>query len=66
MTFAKALRFADTQEVEVTASIFNVFNSDAFWQWNYRGGTQTWNPNYRTQLNRNEPRGLQLQFNYRF
>ncbi len=66
MTFAKAFRFADTQEVEVTASIFNVFNSDVFWQWNYRGGTQNWNPNYLTFLNRNEPRGLQLQFNYRF
>ena len=66
MTFAKAIRFADTQEFEVTASIFNMFNSDVYWQWNYRGGTQIFNPNYRTQLNRNEPRGLQLQFNYRF
>jgi hypothetical protein len=66
MTFGKAFRFGDTQEVEVAASIFNVFNTDVFWQWNYRGGTKTWDPNYRTFLNRNEPRGLQLQFTYRF
>ena len=66
MTVGKKFRFGDTQEVEFAASIFNVFNTDVFWQWNYRGGTQIFNPNYRTHLNRQEPRGLQLQFNYRF
>jgi hypothetical protein len=66
LTVGKRFRFADTQEVEIAASIFNVFNTDVFWQWNYRGGTKNYDPNYRTYLNRQEPRGLQLQFNYRF
>ena len=66
MTVGKRFRFGDTQEVEIAASIFNVFNTDVFWQWNYRGGTKIFDPNYRTHLNRQEPRGLQMQFNYRF
>ena len=66
LNVGKVFHFATTQEFEVTASIFNVFNSSKHHQFTYSFANRVFSSNYAQQRNLQAAQALQLTFRWRF
>jgi hypothetical protein len=62
----KKIPLGGSKEVEVAANLLNLFNADGYWQYNYNGASELFNPNYLQMRNQQYPRSLQLNFAFRF
>jgi hypothetical protein len=66
LKIAKKFPLGGTKEVEVAANLLNLFNGDDFWQYNYNGASELFNPNYLQMRNLQYARSAQLFFAFRF
>lgn len=62
----KKFKMLGAREVEVSGSIFNLLNAGGFWQYNYNGASEKFNPNFLQMRNLQYARALQMNFAFRY
>ncbi len=62
----KKINLGGTKEAEISANLMNLLNADGYWQYNYNGASELFNPNYLQPRNQQYPRSLQMLFAFRF
>ncbi len=62
----KKIPLGGTRELEIAANILNLLNGDDYWQYNYNGASELFNPNYLQNRNLQYARSLQMFFAFRF
>jgi Carboxypeptidase regulatory-like domain/TonB dependent receptor len=62
----KKIPLGGTKEAEISANLMNLLNADGYWQYNYNGASELFNPNYLQPRNQQYPRSLQMMFAFRF
>jgi hypothetical protein len=63
---AKKFALGGTREVELALNLMNLLNGDNFWQYNYNGASELFNPNYLQMRNLQYARSYQAFFAFRF
>jgi GWxTD domain-containing protein len=63
---AKKISLGGTREVEIAGNLLNLLNGDDFWQYNYNGASELFNPNYLQKRNLQYARSFQMFFAFRF
>lgn len=66
LKIGKKVRFGGAREAEISGSIMNLLNSADYWQYNYNGASELFNPNYLQKRNLQYARGFQMNFAFRF
>ncbi|MGQ0733645.1 MAG: carboxypeptidase regulatory-like domain-containing protein [Acidobacteriota bacterium] len=62
----KVLRFGRSRQVEVSGSLFNLFNAGGFHQFTYSSAWATFSPNFLQMRSRQNPRAMQLTMVFRY
>jgi len=62
----KKIPLGGTREAEISGNIMNLFNADGYWQYNYNGASELFNPNYLQPRNQQYPLSFQMMFAFRF
>lgn len=62
----KKIPLGGTREAEVSGNIMNLFNANDYWQYNYNGASELFNPNYLQPRNQQYPLSFQMMFAFRF
>jgi hypothetical protein len=62
----KKFSLGGSREAEISANLLNILNGDEYWQYNYAGASELFNPNYLQMRNQQYPRSLQMNFAFRF
>ncbi len=66
LKIGKKFPLGGTRELEVAGNLFNILNGDNFWQYNYNGASELFNPNYLQMRNLQAARSFQMFFAFRF
>ncbi len=62
----KKIALGGTREVEIAGNLLNLLNGADFWQYNYNGASELFNPNYLQKRNLQYARSFQMLFAFRF
>jgi hypothetical protein len=62
----KKFALGGTREVEIAGNLLNLFNGDNYWQYNYNGASELFNPNYLQMRNLQYARSFQMFMAFRF
>ncbi len=56
----KTIKLGGTREIEVAGNVFNLLNEGNYWQYNYSGANEKFNPNFLQMRNQQPARAFQL------
>jgi hypothetical protein len=60
LKLGKTIKLGGTREIEVAGNVFNLLNDGNYWQYNYSGANEKFNPNFLQMRNQQSARAFQL------
>jgi hypothetical protein len=66
LKIGKKFPLGGTREIEVSGNLLNILNGDNYWQYNYNGASELFNPNYLQMRNLQYARSFQMFMAFRF
>jgi hypothetical protein len=66
LRIAKTMRLGGSREIEVAGNVFNLLNEGNYYQYNYSGANEKFNPNFLQMRNQQAARAFQLTGVFRF
>jgi hypothetical protein len=60
LKLGKTIKLGGTREIELAGNVFNLLNDGNYWQYNYSGANEKFNPNFLQMRNQQSARAFQV------